>query len=69
MPAKKQQGFQFAPLSTAFFLSGLLGFLVSAIYLPKFDVTWAFTLGVVFLVMISASLVSMLKASPFPQLK
>lgn len=69
MPIKKQHGFQYVPLSTAFFVSGLLGFLVSAVYLPKFDMTWAFALGTVFMVMVAASVLSMLKAAPGPQLK
>ncbi len=61
--------FQYVPLSNSFFLTGIIGFLVSAIYLPKISTTWAFTLGIVFLTMIVASIISMIKATPEAQLK
>lgn len=66
---KKTRAFEYVPLSNSFFLAGILGFIVSAVYLPKISMTWAFTLGMVFLIMIVASLVSMVKAIPEPQLK
>jgi len=61
--------FQYATLSNSFLIAGLLGFLVSTIYLPKIDPSWAFALGTVFLMMVVASIISMIKGIPEPQLK
>ena len=68
-PTQKHITFKYATLPTSFFIASILGFLVSSIYLPKINVTWAFTLGLIFLTMLIASLISMFKAVPEPQLK
>ncbi|MBI4016581.1 MAG: hypothetical protein HY363_02705 [Candidatus Aenigmarchaeota archaeon] len=64
----KRHSFVYAPLSKSFFITGIIGFLISAVYFPKIDITWAFTFGVLFLMMILAAFISMTKAAPEPQL-
>ena len=53
-----------APLKSSFMLAGIIGFLISVIYLPQFSLNWAFAFGLVFLLMIIATLVSMTKSKP-----
>ncbi|MBW2973209.1 hypothetical protein KY346_02340 [Candidatus Woesearchaeota archaeon] len=53
-----------APLKSSFMLIGIIGFLVSVIYLPKISLNWAFAFGLVFLLMIIATLVSMTQSKP-----
>ena len=57
-----------APLNTSFLTVSMIGFLVSALYVPKFSQTWAFAFGLVFTLMFVASLISMVKATPDEQL-
>ena len=56
--------FSYASLSTSFFIASILGFLISTVYIPKVSITWAFTLGIFFLLMLLASFISMLKGQP-----
>ena len=51
-----------APLNSAFMLSSILGFLISVVYVRTLSVTWAFAFGLVFFLMIVASLISMFQA-------
>ena len=53
-----------APLKSSFMLAGIIGFLISVIYLPKFSLNWAFAFGLVFLIMVIATLVSMTQSKP-----
>lgn len=46
----------------------MIGFLVSALYIPQYSVNWAFAFGTVFTIMFVASIVSMAKGPPGPQL-
>ena len=57
-----------APLKTSFLVLSMIGFLISALYIPKFSLTWAFAFGIVFTIMFVASLIAMVKASPDEQL-
>lgn len=50
-----------APLHASFMLAGILGFMISVIYLPKYSLNWAFAFGLVFFLMIIAALFSMAK--------
>ncbi len=59
---------KFAPLSSAFLATSMIGFLVSALYVSSIDKTWAFTFGVVFSLMFTASMISMVNADPEEQL-
>lgn len=54
---------EIAPLNTSFMLAGILGFMISVIYLPKYSLNWAFAFGLVFFLMIVAALFSMTKGS------
>ena len=51
-----------APLNATFMLTAILGFLISVVYVRKISMTWAFAFGFVFLLMIFASLISMIQA-------
>lgn len=53
-----------APLKSSFMLAGIIGFLISVIYLPRISLNWAFAFGLVFFLMIIATLVSMTKSTP-----
>lgn len=53
-----------APLKSSFMLTGIVGFLISVIYLPKYSLNWAFAFGLLFLIMVVATLVSMTKSQP-----
>jgi hypothetical protein len=53
-----------APLKSSFMLAGMIGFLICVIYLPQYSLNWAFAFGLVFLLMIIATLVSMTKSEP-----
>ena len=59
---------KFAPLSSAFLATSIIGFLVSALYISSFSRTWSFTFGVVFVLMFVASMVSMVRAEPEEQI-
>lgn len=58
-----------APLKSSFLAASMIGFLISALYIPRFSTTWAFTFGFVFTLMFVAAMISMLKGPPEPQLK
>ena len=60
--------FKSAPLKSSFMLAGILGFMISVIYLPKYSLNWAFAFGLVFFLMIVAALVSMMHGRPDIQL-
>lgn len=51
-----------APLNATFMLTAILGFLISAVYIRKIDLTWAFAFSLLFILMIIASLISMIQA-------
>ncbi|MBW3002098.1 hypothetical protein KY338_02980 [Candidatus Woesearchaeota archaeon] len=53
-----------APLKSSFMLAGIVGFLISVIYIPKYSLNWAFAFGLVFLIMVVATLVSMTQSRP-----
>lgn len=53
-----------APLKSSFMLAGIVGFLISVIYVPKYSLNWAFAFGLVFLTMVIATLVSMTQSRP-----
>lgn len=55
--------FQFAPLNTTFLLTSVVGFLFSIIYLPKISQTLAMTLGILFLTMFIAVMISTTKTA------
>jgi hypothetical protein len=57
-----------APLKASFMLVSMIGFLVSALYIPQFSTTWAFAFGLLFTLMFMASLLSMMRATPDEQL-
>ena len=59
---------RYAPLKTSFLTMSMIGFLVSALYIPKFSQTWAFAFGLVFTLMFVSSLISMVHATPDEQL-
>lgn len=61
--------FRPAPLNTSFMLTGILGFLISLVYIyPKLDESWGFAFALVFFAMIIASLISMARAPAEGQL-
>lgn len=60
--------YNIAPLKTSFMLAGIIGFLISVIYLPKYSLNWAFAFGLVFFLMIIAAMISMTQARPDVQL-
>ena len=51
-----------APLNASFMLTAILGFLISVMYVSKIDLSWATAFAIVFLIMIIAALISMVKA-------
>ncbi len=57
-----------APLKTSFLVFSMIGFLISALYIPKFSLTWAFSFGIIFTIMFIASMISMVRATPDEQL-
>ncbi len=57
-----------APLKTSFLAASMIGFLVSALYIPRFSTTWAFAFGIVFTIMFIASMISMVHGAPDEQL-
>jgi len=59
---------QVAPLKTSFLVISMIGFLISSLYIPKFSLTWAFSFGLVFILMFVASMISMVRGTPDEQL-
>ncbi len=60
--------FKAAPLPASFMLLSLFGLLLCVLYLWKVSLQWAFAFGLLFLIMVIASFVSMTYADPDPQL-
>jgi len=58
-----------APLNTTFFMTSIIGFLISIFYIPQFSLSWAFALAALFFIMLAASIKSMFAGKPNPQLK
>jgi len=60
---RKEVGFmqkiQIAPLPSTFMLTSIIGFLVSVIWVGKYNTSYGFAFGLVFGIMFIASLVSM----------
>lgn len=57
-----------APLNSSFLAAGMLGFLISVFYVSQFSMNYGAAFAFLFLLMIIASFVSMLKANPNEQL-
>jgi hypothetical protein len=57
-----------APLNTGFLMISMIGFLISALYIPKFSMTWAFAFGLLFTLMFVASMIAMVHGTPDEQL-
>ena len=57
-----------APLKTSLLVASMIGFLISAVYIPKFSITWAFAFGIIFTIMFIASMISMVRGTPDEQL-
>ena len=53
---------KYVPLKASFMAVSIIGFLVSVIYIADYSVNWAFAMGLVFVLMFIASIVSMEKA-------
>lgn len=60
--------FKAAPLKSSFLLVGIIGFLISALYIYSLNHTWGFTFSIFFLIMVIAALVSMTKSKIMPPL-
>jgi hypothetical protein len=56
--------FKAAPLNSSFMLVGIIGFIISSLYIYGKNPAWGFTFSLLFLLMIIAALVSMAKAKP-----
>ncbi|MFC1734206.1 hypothetical protein ACFL6I_28210 [candidate division KSB1 bacterium] len=61
--------FKAAPLPSSFFLTAILGLLITAYYWGKIGDDWAFTFILVFVMMFIASMISMSKAPVEAQLE
>ncbi len=59
---------EWAPLNSAWFVSSILGVLISVVYVSKFSVPWAAAFTMVFVAMFFAGMISMRRASPDEQL-
>jgi len=57
--AKKEKGFNVAPLSGGFMLTSIIGFLISVMYVYPQSPTWGFTFGGFFVLMFIAAMISM----------
>ena len=57
-----------AQLKSSFMLTGIIGFLISALYISKYSIKLAFAFGIVFFLMIVAAMVSRTRARPDIQL-
>lgn len=55
---------QYTPLSSSFFITSIVGFLISVLYVKKFSPTWAFAFATVFFIMFVAAVISMIRAKP-----
>lgn len=63
---RKRLRYQTTPLSGGFMLTSLLGFLVVTIYTiyGRINLTWGFTLDLIFVIMLIASVVSITPSFP-----
>ncbi len=61
-------GFKAAPLNSTFMLMAILGIIFSVFYLPQYSASWAFTVGLLAGCMLTASFISMTRATPDEQL-
>ncbi|MFH0870161.1 MAG: hypothetical protein V1866_03835 [archaeon] len=52
---------RYAPLTSGFMLTSIIGFLVSVFFVVKIDLTWGFTFALFFVIAFVASVVSMSK--------
>ena len=57
-----QEQFKAAPLSSAFMIASILGFIISVLYITKLSVKFGAAFSLVFLLMFLSSFVSMTKA-------
>lgn len=55
---------KYAPLSSSFTITSIVGFIISVLYVRKFSVPWATAFATVFLIMFFASLLAMERADP-----
>jgi len=55
---------EYTPLSSSFFITSIVGFLISVLYVKKFSPTWAFAFATVFFIMFVAAVISMIRAKP-----
>lgn len=53
---------KYVPLKASFMAVSMIGFLVSIIYVADYSVNWAFAMGLIFVLMFIASMISMEKA-------
>jgi len=58
---------RYAPLSSGFMVTSIIGFLVSVWLVMDWSESWGFTLAFFFTMMFIASMVSMTKAEPIPE--
>ncbi len=63
---KRRIRYQIVPLSGAFMLTSMLGFLVVTVYTiyGRMDLTWGFTLDLIFIIMFIASILSITPSFP-----
>ena len=54
---------KYVPLNSSFLAVSIIGFFVSVIYVSDYSVNWAFAMGLVFVLMFIASIITMEKAS------
>ncbi|MGV8162077.1 MAG: hypothetical protein ACP5N2_01945 [Candidatus Nanoarchaeia archaeon] len=58
---------RYAPLSSGFMVTSIIGFLVSIWLIMDWSIAWGFTFSLFFAMMFIASLVTMTKAEPIPE--
>jgi hypothetical protein len=59
---------EIAPLNSLWFVSSILGMIISIVYVSKFSLPWAAAFTVVFASMFFAGIISMRRAMPDDQL-
>jgi hypothetical protein len=58
----KKRKNKYVPLKNTFVISSIVGFFVSVIYISKYSFNWSVSLGLIFLMMFIASMITMTKA-------
>jgi hypothetical protein len=58
--------YKVAPLPATFMFTSIVGFLITALYVMRWDITWGISFLILFAVMFIASFISMTKA-PLPE--